>query len=163
MIDEVVIAYHEAGHALLAERFGAHVLSITIQPDADDGPRRHGETVIAWPTSSAQPKQFAIQQAKVALAGPVTEMIYCDLQYEIEVIQEWWADWLVASKSLRQLKPGLGDAEVLLLIEKLVADLIPWFSRDDVWDRVARLADELEAHETLEADQLAELRELGFL
>ena len=163
MVDEVVIAYHEAGHVLLAERFGARVLSVTIEPADDDGPRRHGETTVAWTTIRGNANEVAMKQAAVALGGPAAEMIYCDQQYEVEVIQEWWADWLVASKSIRSVKPGLPDEAVLVVIERLVRDQIAWLSQDAVWDRLARVADELEAHETLDAERLQELREYGFL
>ena len=163
MIDEVAVAYHEAGHALLAERFGAHVLSVTIQPANDDGPRRHGETTIAWIPGGKTSEQLSMQQARVTLAGPVAEMIYCDEQYEVRVIREWWADWLVAAGAIRQIRGQLSDDAVLAVIGQLVEELIEWFSQDEVWDRLARLADELEAHDTLERDQLDELRQLGFL
>lgn len=163
MIDEVAVAYHEAGHALLAERFGAHVLSVTIQPANDDGPRRHGETTVAWRQGRKTSEQLSMQQASVALAGPVAEMIYCDEQYEIRIIREWWGDWLAAAGAIRRIRRELSDDAVLAVIENLVEELIEWFSQDDVWDKLARLADELEAHETLESDQLEELRQLGFL
>lgn len=94
MVDEVVTSYHEAGHALLAERLGTRVLVVTIVPVDDEGPRRHGETTIAWRVRGINAETTAIQSAKVALAGPVAEMIYCDLKYEVEVIQEWSCDWI---------------------------------------------------------------------
>ncbi len=39
-------AYHEAGHALVGVLSGARVVSVTIDPDWDDGPRRYGDDTI---------------------------------------------------------------------------------------------------------------------
>jgi ATP-dependent Zn protease len=165
MVDEVVIAYHEAGHAVLAERLGGRVLAVTIIPLEDDGPRRHGQTTIAWrtPNSRKSHKELVLAQAQVALAGPVAEMIYCDSQYEIEVIQEWWADWVLATGCLRELDAKISESDSISLLGEMMRDLIQWMSRDDVWHCVATVADELEAHETLEADQLEDLRSIGVL
>lgn len=163
MVDEVVTAYHESGHVVLAEHLGAHVLTVTIEPQLDDGPRRHGETTIAWSKNQINADEQALMQARVALAGPAAEMIYCDQQFEAEVIQEWWADWLVAANSIRQIRGSIPDQILLSILGKLTQDLIQWMSADEVWDRIARVADELEAHQTLDSDQLDELRELGFL
>lgn len=41
-------AYHEAGHAFMAVFLGGQVLSLTIEPDRDDGPERFGDAQIAW-------------------------------------------------------------------------------------------------------------------
>lgn len=165
MVDEVVIAYHEAGHAVLAETVGARVLSVTIIPPDDAGPRRHGETTIAWhrPAGAKAAKKQLLSQARVALAGPVAEMIYCDTQYEVEVIQEWAADWLVASNSIQHLNVKATDRDILHLLGQLMEELIQWMSQDDIWHRVATLADELEAHEILDEERLDELRSLGWL
>lgn len=165
MVDEFVIAYHEAGHAVLAEAFGGHVLFVTIEPVEDDGPRRHGETKIAWRSgeSSEQRKSLAAAQVKVALAGPVSEMIYCDEQYEIEILREWWADWLLATHAITTLHRGIKDADVHRILQREMQQLIEWISQDQVWHKIASLADELVAHQTLEADQLDELRRCGLL
>jgi len=41
-----LIAYHEAGHALMALLLGGKVKHITIEPDNDDGPVREGDTQV---------------------------------------------------------------------------------------------------------------------
>ncbi len=43
-----VIAYHEAGHALVAVLLGGKVKQVTIEPDDDDGPDRQGDTQVLW-------------------------------------------------------------------------------------------------------------------
>ena len=163
MVEEVVTAYHEAGHAVLAEQLGGRVLSVTIIPVDDDGPRRHGETKVAWRIDSRREEQIGLAQVQVALAGPVAEMIYTDSQYEIEILKEWWADWLVATRTIRAVRPKLSDSQILQMLETHLRKLIAWMSRDDVWHQVATLADELEAHESLDEDQLDELRSIGIL
>lgn len=163
MVEEVVIAYHEAGHAVLAEQLGGHVLSVTIIPMDDDGPRRHGETRVAWRVDGGQDDQVRLAQVQVALAGPVAEMIYTDTQYEIEILKEWWADWLVATRTIRAVRPKLTELQLLSLLEKHLQQLIGWMSRDDVWHQVATVADELEAHESLDEEQLDDLRSIGIL
>ena len=42
------IAYHEAGHSVVAAWLGAEVVSVTLEPDRDDGPRRDGDAAIRW-------------------------------------------------------------------------------------------------------------------
>src|SRR5579863_4685196 len=43
-----LIAYHEAGHALMAVLLGGKVKQVTIEPDDDDGPARQGDTQVYW-------------------------------------------------------------------------------------------------------------------
>ena len=56
MFVEIVVAYHEAGHALLAEWVSARVLFVTIDPTNDAGPRRHGKIKVAWWLSGINPR-----------------------------------------------------------------------------------------------------------
>ena len=163
MLDELVIAHHEAGHALLAENYGAHVLRVTIEPHNDEGPRRHGETTIAWRETGINGEELSLRKAQVALAGPVAEMIYCELEYDVEVIQEWWADWLMAANAIRSVRGDVVDSDLLKLVDLLVGKLRDVLGQDHVWHRLATIADELAAHQTLESEQLDQLREDGFL
>ncbi|MCA9079144.1 MAG: hypothetical protein KDA58_01245, partial [Planctomycetaceae bacterium] len=71
-----LVAYHEAGHAYVALQLGARVLSLTIDPDWDDGPQRYGDTEIAWDTDELTDEEFRHHSILVALAGPVAEMIH---------------------------------------------------------------------------------------
>jgi len=61
-----LIAYHEAGHALIAILLGAQVKQVTIDPDNDDGPERQGDTQIRWRRSSSE-KEFAQNVVQVSL------------------------------------------------------------------------------------------------
>lgn len=162
LVDEMVVAYHEAGHAVLAESLGGQVIGVTIVPVDDEGPRRHGETKVAWAQTGSD-QQFALAQARVALAGPAAEMIYCDEQYEIAIIKEWWADWLVASESVLSVKPNLSKQELIGTLSRLLDEMVEVVSNDHVWHRIATFADELAAHETLDYQHLDAMREDGIL
>lgn len=159
MDEQSLVAYHEAGHALLAERLGGRVLLVTICPCEDDGPRRHGETRIAWPRTPGDERRQALRELQVALAGPVAEMIYRDEQYEPELIQEWWADWLIASQNVRRIVPGAGPERIEATLAETVHELVRTLSHDAPWAAIAEIAAQLEAHETLEQDRLDFLRE----
>ena len=166
--DQTVTAYHEAGHILLAEWLGGCVVFATIIPSEDSSVgsigktvRSHGETRALWPTADSRSQNENL--AKVALAGPVAEMIHCDEQYEPRLLREWWTDWVAADAAIRDVKPRqMSDQYRMLRLSQIVHELIEYFSRHEVWDRIAMIADHLEAHETLEEDQLAELRENKF-
>ena len=43
-----LIAYHEAGHALIALLLGGQVKQVTIEPDNGEGPDRQGDTQAAY-------------------------------------------------------------------------------------------------------------------
>lgn len=160
--ETTVTAYHEAGHVLFAEWYGARVIFASIIPSDETGIRSHGETRAIW-RASDDAKQRGQQLAEVALAGPVAEMIYTDEQYEPVLLREWWTDWLAAGKAIQQTaERELSKAEILTRLSQTVGQLIEVFSRDEVWDQLARVAETLEAHETLEDDQLCELRGSGF-
>ena len=75
-----LIAYHEAGHALVAVLLGGRVKLVTIEPDNDDGPSRSGETVVHW-RRGVSAREMAVKGVQVYLAGPVAEMIYSGDQY----------------------------------------------------------------------------------
>jgi len=163
-----ITAYHEAGHILLAEWLGGRVIFASIIPSDetvlhshDEPIRSHGETRAFWPDEDSVSQNENL--AKVALAGPVAEMIYCDEQYEPRLLREWWTDWVAADAALRELPPRqMSDQDRMLRLSQMVHELIIYLSRDDIWDRIAMIADHLEAHETLEEEQLDELRENKF-
>lgn len=163
MVDDFVIAYHEAGHAVLAEQLGGHVIYVTIEPVDDDGPRRHGEAKIAWDMAAISKGDARFAPLHTALAGPVAEMIYCDEQYEIKILREWAADWMVAAHTIRTMRPGITQAEIERVLQQQMHKIVDWMSQDHIWHQIASVADELAAHHTLEADQLDELRSLGLL
>ena len=100
-----IIAYHEAGHALMAVLLGGKVQQVTIDPDDDDGPARQGDTQVVWRRSGVNDKEFAKMAVQVSLAGPVAEMIYSGDPFHPGLVAEWAADWQEAWKVAEPLYP----------------------------------------------------------
>src|SRR5476651_762742 len=94
-----IVAYHEAGHALMALLLGGKVKHVTIEPDDDDGPARQGDTQVLWRHAGINEKEFAKKVVQVSLAGPVAEMIYSGDPYHPGLVAEWAADWREAWNS----------------------------------------------------------------
>jgi len=153
-----LIAYHEAGHALVALLLGGNVRSVTIEPDNDDGPTRQGDTQVLWPRSRMSDRQFNESAIKVSLAGPVAEMIYSGEPYHPGLVAEWAADWRDAWQAASQL-PQLNTDERrrLQYLEQISVELYHRLRRDDLWAALASLADHLLAHETLDSEQVNEI------
>ncbi len=159
----LITSYHESGHLLLAEWYGARVIFASSLPDEHSGTRAHGLTKAVWATTE-DPCRRAVQLAKVALAGPAAELIYTDEQYEPQLLQAWWTDWDAANEAIQQLVPRpLKDRQCELVLSQFLHELIRFLSKDEIWGLLAGIADELEAHETLDQFQLAELRAQGRL
>ena len=150
-----VTAYHEAGHALVAIYVGARVRSMTIEPDRDDGPARHGDTQIEWPLDRFTEQEFHEKSAWVALAGPVAEMIYSGEPYHPGLVAEWAADWTEAWEVAARLVPD--ERQRLRYLEQVTVQLYRFLNMDGHWSALAAVVDQLLAHETLEAEQIEEI------
>ena len=150
-----LIAYHEAGHALMAFLLGGEVRLVTIEPDNDDGPDRQGDTQVLWRRSGIADKEFAKKAVQVSLAGPVAEMIYSGDPYHPGLVAEWSADWLEAWEAASLLHPG--KQQRLEYLEQVSIRLYHRLKQDDMWAALAALADNLLAHETLEREQVEEI------
>src|SRR6185295_11758132 len=140
-----LIAYHEAGHALMAFLLGGEVRLVTIEPDNDDGPDRQGDTQVLWRRSGISDKEFAKKAVQVSLAGPVAEMIYSGDPYHPGLVAEWSADWHVAWEAAVLLHPG--EQQRLEYLEQVSIRLHHRLKQDDMWAALASLADNLLAHE----------------
>lgn len=143
--DDTVEAWHEAAHGVVARLLGGEVRWLTLEADEDEF---GGRAEIAWPPATAL--EQASLSGRVALAGPIAELERFgdeDLG-DPRVLAAWEADWAevercasVASNDEEQRRSAIRAwmAEVLRLL------------RDpDVEERVARVADALEAHRTLD-------------
>jgi ATP-dependent Zn protease len=148
-------AYHEAGHALMAHLLGGKVKHVTIEPDHDDGPDRHGDTQVHWRRSQMTDKEFAKKAVQVSLAGPVAEMIYSGDPFHPGLVPEWAADWRTAWELAVPLHPG--ERQRLEHLEQLSIQLYHRLKEDDLWSALASLADHLLAHETLDSEQVEEI------
>lgn len=148
-------AYHEAGHAFLAFYVGARVRSVTIEPDRDDGPERYADIRVEWPPDRFAGRVLFEKQVLVALAGPVAEMHYSGDPYHPGFVAEWAADWRLAWQAAAHVVAAERDR--LAYLESVTRELHRMFDNSDHWARIAAIADNLLAHETLEADDLEEL------
>ena len=150
-----LIAYHEAGHALMAILLGGKVEQVTIEPDNDDGPLREGDTRVLWRHAGPGDKEFARKAVQVSLAGPVAEMIYSGDPYHPGLVAEWAADWGEAWQAAILIYPD--ERQRLAYLERVSIQLYNRLKDDDHWPAVASLADHLLAHETLEGEQVEEI------
>ncbi|HAN99643.1 MAG TPA: hypothetical protein DCQ98_20435 [Planctomycetaceae bacterium] len=145
-------AHHEAGHALMAIVCGAEVLSVTIDPDRDDGPARHADIQVAWPSERFPERRRRESIVLVALAGPVAEMIHTGEPYHPGFVAEWAADWRVAWEAASTLVPD--ERRRLAYLEQVTAELYRSLRRDRHWAALAAIVDELSAHETLDGEEV---------
>lgn len=150
-----IIAYHEAGHALMAHLLGGEIEHVTIDPDNDDGPSRQGDTRVRWRRSRISDKEFAQITVQVSLAGPVAEMIYSGDPYHPGLVAEWAADWHEAWEAAVLLHRD--ERARLKYLEDVSIRLYHRLKGDDLWPALASLADHLLAHEMLEGEQVEEI------
>lgn len=155
-----IIAYHEAGHALMAVLLGGKVKQVTIEPDDDDGPDRQGDTQVLWRRSGISDEDFVKIAVQVSLAGPVAEMIYSGDPYHPGLVAEWAADWREAWEAATPLHPV--ERQRLEYLEQVSIQLYHRLKQDDLWAALASLADNLLAHETLDCEQVDEIVEDWF-
>jgi len=148
-------AYHEAGHALVAFLLGGRVSQVTIDPDSADGPSRHGDTQVLWRPAGISDKEFAKITVKVSLAGPVAEMIYSGDPFHPGTVPEWAADWRDAWQAAMLLKPS--ERQRMEYLEQVSIQLHHRLQEGATWEALASLADNLLAHETLDAEQVEEI------
>lgn len=151
-------AYHEAGHAVTALHLGGQVQYVTIAPEHEDGPRRGGEAQVIWRTSRMSPHAFHNKRVLVALSGPAAEMIYRGEPLHPGYIAEWAADWHEAWEAAAIIHPH--EQLRLRFLEQAAAQLYQLLKRDDFWSAIAALADNLLAHETLEAEEVRDIVEI---
>lgn len=147
-----LIAYHEAGHALMALLLGGEVRLATIEPDNDDGPDRQGDTQVVWRRSDVSDEDFAEISVQVSLAGPVAEMIYSGDPYHPGLVAEWAADWNDAWASAALLHQD--ERRRLEYLERVSIQLHRRLQQAELWAALASLADNLLAHDTLEGEQI---------
>lgn len=148
------IAYHEAGHAVVAAWLGAEVVSVTLQPDDDDGPRRDGDAAIRWHHRGLSPRELCQRELMAVLAGPVAEMIHSGESWGIHQFPQWAADWELSRQLAAMLVPTV--AHIDPLIEFTIQKLERLAAQEAFWQTIAEVADLLEAFETIDGEQVKE-------
>lgn len=145
-------AWHEAGHALAAHLLGGLVREVSLESDFAD---HDGHVVVEWSSLSAD--ELARCSATVALAGPVAELIFQGegVLEDPEALSAWRADWDEAEAQLERLhaNPKARDKARL----EILAELRIHFDDLRTHEALARVADALDAHETLDEALFAEL------
>lgn len=154
--DLSAIAYHEAGHAVAAVLLGGEIVQVTLEPENDGSlPDREGEVSIRWHHAGKSRRELISMEITVCLAGPAAEMLYEGQRPHPSAIMEWRFDWECAWSLAGQLVAD--SSRRLLMLETILSRLCGMFDRDDCWQAIAETADQLEAFETLEGDQVKEI------
>ncbi len=160
--DEVLTAYHEAGHAVIAYALGGTVHSVQLGGEADDWlPERFGDCRIHWHGVSGRQSPSHWQRRRevlTLLAGPVAEMIYSGQPYHPAFFGPAKGDWQLAWALVEPIVPSAPKR--VRYLEEITLELHRQMRSDSLWAAIGAVADELLAHEHLEQDQLAET--LGF-
>ena len=153
MTDSSVV-YHEAGHAVMAVWLGAEVLHVTIEPDRDDGPRRDGDAMVRWRHRGRSAREACERELMAVLAGPVAEMVHAEQRRSLHTTPEWAVDWQFACQLAATLikEPAPRRAMIDVVTDKLFVLI----SRADFWQAISEVADLLDAHETINGDEVAQ-------
>ena len=143
------LAYHEAGHVVVAAEVGGVVTEASIDPDAED--HREASVEVEWPRGRG-----AKEDVWVALAGPAAETIYeGHAAVTTDLLRAWSEDWRAAAEAASRLVGG--RERVTRHLRAASADLDALLRRDDVWAVVGDVADALLAHEHLDEEMLADV------
>jgi hypothetical protein len=143
--DGEVEAWHEAGHAVVARLLGARVRSLTLDAEEDEF---GGRSEIAWPPAAEA--ESASLSARVALAGPIAEVERFGGENldDPHVLSAWAADWAEVERCADVVAPGGTDR--LEAVRAWVAEVRRLVADPEVEERIARVADALDAHRTLD-------------
>ena len=144
-------AYHEAGHAVVASILGGKVVSVSIESECES---LDGDAVVLWNRSSGNKRLAAVDDIRVALAGPVAEMVYAGEYDYLRIREEHAMDWRIAMDSLQSL--DLSTDRAAGLLQATVSELYQTIRGDLVWSAIGDVADLLSVHETIEGDQVDE-------
>lgn len=133
--------WHEAGHAYIAHLLGGRVQEVSIESELDD---HEGHTAIAWDAGPG----LARCSALVALAGPVAELLYREAEPAPAELRAWRGDWAEAEARCAELEADPSARPGLL--HTLIGELVATLEDPGHWERMARVADGLHAHGTLD-------------
>ena len=149
-------AWHEAGHALIAHALGGSVREVTLESERDG---HDGHTAVEWLRVTTD--EEARRQATVALAGPVAELTLHDEEIvdNPNVLSSWRGDWDVAEAELTRLHPDAAEREAAL--RAILRELYAFFEDERNREALARVADALDAHQTLDEALFADALEVA--
>ena len=153
MTDTETLAYHEAGHVLIAAEYGGRTLEVSLESDGVCLERHEAEAhvTIDWPGGRTPHADI-----RVALAGPVAEAIYeGHAAATPDLLAAWQADWAAAWAAAGRVTDDRRRRQDA--VRHAAAEVDAYLRRDDVWAVVGDLADALLAHETLDEEMTADL------
>jgi ATP-dependent Zn protease len=151
---ESTISYHEAGHAVIASYLGGDVISVTIEPDNDEGPRRDGDVAIRWSRKGLSSRELCQRELMAVLAGPIAEMVHHEERVSLDSRAEWAIDWQFACHFANEL--GVAPKQRRAMIEAVCDKVFALVSSDSCWQAIAEVADQLDAYETVEGEAVNE-------
>ena len=152
--DESWTAYHEAGHAAIGYALGARIESVQLGGEDDELPARFGDCRVNWGRVDASCDWQRLREVMTVLAGPVAEMIYRGEPLHPARYGPWQEDWDRAWSSADAIVADPLDRTRWL--EKVIVELHRRLQDDACWAAIAAVADELQAHEFLDEDRLAD-------
>lgn len=143
--DDAVAAWHEAAHGVVARLLGGDVRWLTLEADEE---AFGGRSEIAWPPATA--REHASLSARVALAGPIAELErYGDDDLgDPRVLSAWEADWAEVERCAGLVAADEDDRRSA--IRAWAAEVRHLLRGPGLEELVARVADTLEAHRTLD-------------
>lgn len=144
-------AYHEAGHAVVASILGGQVVSVSIESESTDV---DGDAVVAWDRGGRNERALALDEIRVALAGPIAEMVYAGEYDYLRIRAEHAVDWQIALSCLRSL--SLTTEREAAVLQGTVAELYQTIRQDHVWSSIGDVADLLAVHGTVEGSLVRE-------
>ncbi len=138
-------AWHEAGHGLIAHLLGGEVRTLTLESDEE---AFEGRATIEWP--AAAPAESARRSALTALGGPLAELIFrgeADLD-DPGLVRAWDGDWQEVERCAEKVQP---DPDLRTdLIQRWIHEVDGTLRTDRSEEVLARIADALDAHGTLD-------------
>ena len=138
-------AWHEAGHALVAHGLGGRIMMLTLESDEEEF---EGRASVEWPPADEQ--ETATRSALTALGGPLAELIF---EGEVDatdpdLVAAWAGDWEEVERCAAIVQPDPDHRTDL--IQAWLAQTEATLSSPEAEEVLARIADALDAHGTLD-------------
>lgn len=149
-MDEVT-AYHESGHAVVALTLGGTVESVSVEVPSDWAA---GDTRVIW-RGNPDSRQFCLNEIRVALAGPIAEMVFVGDYDYLRIKAEHEIDWRIVASATARL--GLTPDKTQRLLGQYAADLYRQIRQDHLWSAIGDIADRLQIDGTLDGETVAEV------
>ncbi len=118
---------------------------VTLESERDE---TEGHCTVVWQRTA--PAHEARRQATVALAGPVAELVFLGngVLESATTLTSWRADWDEAEAQLERLHLDVEERQRTRLA--ILQELHETFDGPRNYERLARIADALDAHTTLD-------------